>query len=82
MSPETKEKRRKKDEDKIDRIDKSSESVINRMVGVDNNSTGKVKRKDELIDLETLFTQRQDRLFQALEERYQYNTSIKRGQDY
>ncbi len=82
MSPETKEKRRKKDEDKIDEIDKTSESVINRMVGVNNNSTGKVKRKDELIDLETLFTQRQDRLFQALEERYQYNTSIKRGQDY
>ncbi len=84
LSPKAKAKakRRKKDEDKIDQIDKTSESVINRMVGVNNNRTGNVKRKDELIDLETLFTQRQDRLFQALEERYQYNTSIKRGQDY
>ena len=81
MSPETKAKRRKKDEDKIDQIDKTSESVINRMVGVNNNRTG-ARRKDELIDLETLLTQRQDRLFQALEERYQYSTSIKRGQNY
>ena len=82
MSPETKEKRGKKIEDKIDQIDKTSESVINRMVGVDNDRTSKAKRTDELIDLETLFAQRQDRLFQALEERYQYSTSIKRGQDY
>jgi class 3 adenylate cyclase len=52
------------------------------MVGANNNRTSKVKPKDELIDLETLLTQRQDRLFQALEERYQYSTSIKRGQDY
>ena len=82
MGPETKETRRKKNEDKIDQRDKISESVINRMVGVDNDRTSKAKRTDELIDLETLFTQRQDRLFQALEERYQYSTSIKRGQDY
>jgi adenylate cyclase len=33
-------------------------------------------------DLQTLSTQRQDRLREALEERYQYNTSIKRGQDF
>ncbi|MDQ6865121.1 MAG: adenylate/guanylate cyclase domain-containing protein [Thermoproteota archaeon] len=82
LGPETKEKRGKKNEDKVDQIDKTSESVINRMVGVNNNRTSKVKRKDELIDLETLLTQRQDRLFQALEERYQYSTSIKRGQEY
>jgi adenylate cyclase len=36
----------------------------------------------QLYDLQTLFTQRQDRLWQALEERYQYNTSIKRSQDF
>jgi adenylate cyclase len=41
-----------------------------------------LKRQDDLLDLETLLTQRQDRLFQALEERYQYSTSIKHGQDY
>ena len=37
LSPETREKRGKKNEDKINRIDKTSESVINRMVGVNNN---------------------------------------------
>jgi len=35
-----------------------------------------------LFDLHTLLTQRQDRLWQALEERYQYNTSLKRSQDF
>lgn len=36
----------------------------------------------ELVDLQTLFTQRQDRLSNALKERYQYNTSIKRSQEF
>lgn len=36
----------------------------------------------ELVDLQTLFTQRQDRLANALKERYQYNTSIKRSQEF
>ena len=37
---------------------------------------------NELVDLQTLSTQRQDRLVNALKERYQYNTSIKRSQNY
>ena len=82
MSSETGKNHGKRDEDKLDQVDKTSESVMNRMIGLNNNSSGTLKRKDELIDLETLLTQRQDRLLQALEERYQYNTSIKRGQDY
>jgi adenylate cyclase len=36
----------------------------------------------QILDLQTLLTQRQDRLREALEERYQYNTSIKRSQDF
>lgn len=36
----------------------------------------------ELVDLQTLITQRQDRLANALKERYQYNTSIKRSQEF
>ena len=44
------------------------------------------QRKDQsgrqLFDLQTLLNQRQDRLFEALEERYQYNTSIRRSQDF
>ena len=80
MSSETGKNQGKRDEDKLDQVDKTSESIMNRMIGLNSSGTG--KRKDELIDLETLLTQRQDRLLQALEERYQYNTSIKRGQDY
>lgn len=80
MSSETGKDQGKTDEDKLDQVDKTSESIMNRMIGLNSSGTG--KRKDELIDLETLLTQRQDRLLQALEERYQYNTSIKRGQDY
>ena len=38
--------------------------------------------QSELVDLQTLFIQRQDRLINALKERYQYNTSIKRSQDF
>ena len=80
MSSETGKNHGKRDEDKLDQVDKTSESIMNRMIGLNSSGTG--KRKDELIDLETLLTQRQDRLLKALEERYQYNTSIKRGQDY
>ena len=80
MSSEIGKNQGKRDEDKLDQVDKTSESIMNRMIGLNSSGTG--KRKDELIDLETLLTQRQDRLLQALKERYQYNTSIKRGQDY
>jgi len=80
LSSETGKNQGKRDEDKLDQVDKTSESIMNRMIGLNSSGTG--KRKDELIDLETLLTQRQDRLLQALEKRYQYNTSIKRGQDY
>ena len=33
-----------------------------------------------IFDLQTLLTQRQDRLWNVLHERYKYDTSIKRGQ--
>jgi adenylate cyclase len=55
------------------------------MIGGNNSndkSSANIKGKGELTDLETLFTQRQDRLWNALEQRYQYDTSIKRGQDF
>jgi class 3 adenylate cyclase len=34
------------------------------------------------VDLQTLFSQRQDRLWKALEERYHYNSSVQRGQGF
>ncbi len=42
---------------------------------IDNTETN-------VFDLKTLFNLRQDRLCSALKERYQYNTSIKRGQNF
>jgi len=82
MSPQTNEKRRNKDEDKKDQLNGTSESVLNRMIKDDNKSSGNVKLKEELIDLETLFAQRQDRLWRALKERYDYDTSVKHSQDF
>jgi adenylate cyclase len=75
-------KRGKKNEGEKDRIDKVNHSMLDRIIGVDNGNSVGLRRKGELIDLETLSTQRQDRLFHALKQRYQYNSSIKHGQDY
>ena len=92
MNPKTKGRRtKKKDKGKKGRqINKTSRYILNRMIGSNNyndrssttNLNPKEARKGELTDLETLFTQRQDRLWNALEQRYQYDTSIKRGQDF
>ncbi|MFL6338445.1 MAG: adenylate/guanylate cyclase domain-containing protein [Nitrososphaeraceae archaeon] len=86
MSPKTKGKHIKKDKGKRGgrQINKTSRYILNRMIEGDSNdkSSTNLKGKGELTDLETLFTQRQDRLWNALEERYQYDTSIKRGQNF
>ena len=85
MGPRTNSKRIKKGKVKTGRqINKASRYILNRMIGSSSNDEGStnVKGKGELTDLETLFTQRQDRLWNALEQRYQYDTSIKRGQDF
>jgi adenylate cyclase len=92
MNPKTKGRRAKKKDkgNKGRQINKTSRYILNRMIGSNNyndkssttNLNLKEARKGELTDLETLFTQRQDRLWNALEQRYQYDTSIKRGQDF
>jgi len=74
-----------KDKDKEEQLDETSESIIHRMIDFDtdhNNRNDEARERNELVDLESLLTQRQDRLLHALEERYQYSTSIKRGQNY
>ena len=76
---EKKQSKRRKVKDKKGHLDKTSESVLKRMMS--GNSSGNVKQK-ELIDLETQSKQRQDRFWNALKERYQYDTSTKHGQDY
>ena len=73
------------EKDKEEQLDETSESIIHRMIDFDtdhNNQNDKARKRNELLDLESLITQRQDRLLRALEERYQYSTSIKRGQGY
>ena len=82
MKPQIKDKHRKRDEDKIDQLDVTSKSVLNRMLRDDNKSSSNVKLKEELTDLEALFKQRQDRLWRALKERYHYDTSVKHSQDF
>ncbi len=47
-----------------------------------NDNSSSSTRNKEIFDLQTLFTQRQDRLWSVLHERYKYNTSIKRGQKF
>jgi class 3 adenylate cyclase len=76
--------------------EKIKEKIIERMVDerkFNTNSKTKDRDKNEngyqstienktIYDLQTLLTQRQDRLWNVLYQRYQYNTSIKRGQDF
>ncbi len=69
----------KKDQDKTRNPDKTSEVIIQRMIeGKDSENL----QEKNILDLDTLSTQRQDRFWDALKEHHQYNTSIKRGQDF
>lgn len=69
----------KKSKQKKD-LDNVNAKILNRIIGSSTNEN--VNRKDQLVDLQTLFSQRQDRLWKALEERYQYNSSVKHGQEF
>ena len=66
--------------------DDNTDSILKRMIGdnnINNQSNSIDKTRDKVLyDLETLFSQRQDRFWDALKERYNYNTSIKRGQNF
>ena len=70
------------------------EKIIDRMVDRNYNTSNKTEQGTKqnsvlpsienrtIYDLQTLLSQRQDRLWSVLYERYKYNTSIKRGQDF
>lgn len=70
-------KKKKKQKKEVDNI---NTKILNRIIG--SSTRENENRKDELVDLQTLFSQRQDRLWKALEERYQYNSSVNRGQEF
>ena len=67
-------------------VDDNTDSILKRMIGdnnINNQSNTVDKTRDKVLyDLQTLFSQRQDRFWDALKERYNYNTSIKRGQNF
>ncbi len=69
----------KKSEQKKD-VDNINAKILNRIIG--SSTKENENRKNQLVDLQTLFSQRQDRLWKALEERYQYNSSVKHGQEF
>lgn len=69
----------KKSKQKKD-LDNVNAKILNRIIGSSTNENE--NRKGQLVDLQTLFSQRQDRLWKALEERYQYNSSVKHGQEF
>ena len=79
MSRKSKEKSGKQEKDNKEGLGRTSDAILNRMMEDDNSRS--VEGKD-VLDLDTLSTQRQDRFWHALKERYQYNTSIKHGQDF
>ena len=70
----------KKKKEQKKEVDNVNAKILNRIIG--NSIKENENRNVELVDLQTLFSQRQDRLWKALEERYQYNSSVKRGQEF
>jgi adenylate cyclase len=70
-------KKKKKEKKEVDSV---NAKILNRIIGSSNRENE--SRKGQLVDLQTLFSQRQDRLWNALEERYQYNSSVQRGQEF
>jgi len=71
----------KKKKEQKKEVDNINTKILNRIIG-SNLTKENENRNVELVDLQTLFSQRQDHLWKALEERYQYNSSVKRGQEF
>lgn len=65
--------------DKKDIVDDEDRRVLEDVIYKKSSADS---RETEIFDLKTLVHLRQDRLWSAIKERYRYNTSIKRGQDY
>ena len=62
-----------------DKLDDEDRRVLEDIIYKKSNQA---EKETEIFDLKTLVNLRQDRLWGAIKERYRYNTSIKRGQDY
>lgn len=74
MPPETKEDGESSKEKKV-HDDSTSKSLVGMMMGGSDKDAS-------IVDSETLVSQTQNRLWRALKRRYQYDSSLKPGQDY
>jgi adenylate cyclase len=63
-------------------IDRNNSNTYSNTDTYTNRNTLSSIENRIIYDLQTLLSQRQERLWSVLHERYQYNTSIKRGQDF
>lgn len=68
-----------KKNEKDDKEEKRDDSTSNSLVGM---MMGGSKKSATVVDSDTLVAQTQDRLWRALKRRYQYDSSLKPGQDY
>ncbi|HVX02951.1 MAG TPA: adenylate/guanylate cyclase domain-containing protein [Nitrososphaera sp.] len=57
-------------------------NLVGMMMGGDDDDVSASEEKAVVVDSETLVAQTQDRLWRALKRRYQYDSSLKPGQDY
>jgi adenylate cyclase len=64
-------------EEESQQADKTKEAIVNMMMNENSDGDG-----TRTVDFETLVAQTQDRLWRALKRRYQYNSSLKQGQDF
>lgn len=64
---------------RVGNVDDEDRRVLEDIIYKKNSSSS---NDTEIFDLKTLVHLRQDRLWGAIKERYRYNTSIKRGQEY
>jgi adenylate cyclase len=73
------ENKRHDDKNKLSKIDEDGKKVLENIIYKKDNLS---ENDSKIFDLTTLLNLRQDRLWDAIKERYKYNTSIRRGQDY
>jgi adenylate cyclase len=76
--PEAKDDPKESKKDKADSSDSASKSLVGMIMG---NSSAE-DNSAVVVDTETLVAQTQDRLWRALKRRYQYDSSLKLGQEY
>ncbi len=73
------ENKRHDDKNKFSKIDEEGKKILENIIYKKDNLS---ENDSKIFDLTILLNLRQDRLWDAIKERYNYNTSIRREQDY